>query len=61
MDCSCKHIGKVHPPSDEMLEKIQDDFYEELSKRINFSGESVDLPPIEETEAYKKFVAAGLS
>ncbi|HUH78785.1 MAG TPA: hypothetical protein VLY83_02695 [Methanoregula sp.] len=48
--------------SKEDLDKIRFDFEEELSKRLHWSGEPEDnLPPIEETEAYRKFIAAGLS
>ena len=56
-----KFRSKVHPLFDEELKKIENDFEEELSKRIHFAGEHEELPPIEETEAYKRFITAGLS
>ena len=56
-----KFSGKIHPLSNEELMKIETDFEEELSKRIHFAGEYEELPPIEETEAYQRFVIARLS
>jgi len=56
------NTDKIPPLSKEDLDKIRFDFEEELSKRLHWSGEPEDnLPPIEETEAYRKFIAAGLS
>ena len=60
MEQISQHVDGPHNLSKEDLEKIRFDLDEEYAKRIIYSGEFSDLPPIEETEAYKKFVAAGL-
>lgn len=53
-----KFSGKISPLSDGELKKLENDFQEELAKRIYFAGEADNHPPIEETEAYQRFVIA---
>jgi hypothetical protein len=56
-----KFSGKIRPLSDGELKKLENDFQEELAKRIYFAGENENHPPIEETEAYRRFIIARLS